>query len=163
MFVVCVCVVLVFLVYVCAISLLSLSCCTSICGLLWALPTPNTSFHMQFAHVYAWGVSCPASYSCVPSVQNIFYWCSRAKDNSQVWKSEVVKPKVLDTLVVFICIIINTRIEPEFYVSNLISTVSKVTQFSEEEEYFELTHTMRKQWRKSHQHMRLFLIPKWQS
>ena len=36
-----------FYVYVCAIPLLSLFCCTSICGLLWALPTPNTSCHMQ--------------------------------------------------------------------------------------------------------------------
>ena len=61
-FVVWVCVVL---VDVCAISRLSLSCCTSICGLLWALPTHNTSCHMQ-SHVYSRGVSCPASYSCVP-------------------------------------------------------------------------------------------------
>ena len=95
-----------------------------------------------------------------------FYWCSHAKDNSQVWKSEVVKPKVLDTLVVFICIIINTRIEPEFYVSNLISTVSKVTQFSEEEEYFEdilfdsYDAEAVKEISPTHE---TFLIPKWQS
>ena len=97
-----------FFVYVRAIPLLSLSC-TSICGLLWALPTPNTSCHMLLAVQLATHVS-PSNHCCIYRLFLLMPPCKGHFTSLEEWESEV-RPSVqnLDTLVVFICIIIHTH------------------------------------------------------